>query len=218
MFDPDWQTKEGNMPKRIAKILLMEHHLKLTDELMAELGNIAKAYTTRPSVQRVRLDRAIGRDRHEYVNDNSCWWTDYWYSRCTLKSLGGMAIRCYNGDDKLATARGWLIPLWYGEAYSTGWKPEPDLAKANGYVVFNVYDRNGKLEAMHLGRMVAQMTGKSYKRVALGVHAMYVNGTERMGRAGYSGSVLIAEQSLCDKTREISITRIPNKCDCGVPA
>jgi len=213
-FDPSWVTKEGNMPKRIAKILLTDHHLKLTEDLMAELGNIAKAYTTKPSVQRVRLDRVIGHDRHDYINDNSCWWTDYWYSRCTLKSLGGMAVRCYNEEGTESTARGWLIPLQFDD-YK--WQPQPDLGKATGYVVFNVYDRSNRLEAMHFGRMIAQMTGKSYKRLGLAVHNMYVNGGDRANRPGYSGSVLIAEQSLCEQTTgPITIRAIPNKCTCGV--
>lgn len=242
-FDRRWQTHEGNFPKRLAKLLLTERHLKLTEDLMAEIGNIAKQYTSKPGAHRVSLTRNINLPKAEFVNDNSCWWSDYWYSRCTLKSMGGFGIRLWAQQQKLAyhpntgnvideglkdvaVGRAWMIPLALtlrGTADNSRfgkWMPDAPLP-AEAYVVFNGYDgrrSQDRAELLDFARIIAQMTGKSYRKIDFYAPSMYINGT-RIGEDGTPKGVLIAEQSVCAENAKVEILTVPNQCSCpGHPA
>lgn len=221
-FDRRWQNADGNMPKRIAKILLVGRHMKLTEDLMAEIGNLAKQYTSKPGTHRISLTRNINLPRAEFVNDNSCWWSDYWYSRCTLKSLGGLGIRLWTADRRggdVPVGRAWMIPLAQAtgeDRYSYGaWKPDAPLP-APAYIIFNAYDgrtSQDRAELFDFARIIAQMTGKSYRKVAFTAPNMYINGAT-LGTDTQSKGVLIAEQSVCSVYNKVEIIRVPNQCSC----
>jgi hypothetical protein len=207
-IDGTWQTKEGNFPKRVAKLLLVERQMKLTDELMAEIGNIAKAYTGKQAVHRVGFTRDLNQPREEFCNDDSCWWTDYWYSRCRLKQMHGMAVRTFDEDGD-PISRAWLAPVKikpmldrYGDPISGQKVLEPvEALPADGYVLFNAYG----MEALPFARLIAQMTGKSYRKIALTIDGAYVNNNH---------GVLIAEQSDCAQISEWYLPTGGGRCGC----
>jgi hypothetical protein len=232
-FDRRWQTVEGNMPKRLAKLLFVQRHMKLTEELMSEIGNLAKQYTSRPGTHRVSLTRNLNGSKSEFVNENSCWWTDYWYSRCTLKSMGGLGVRLWetrptfnargtvSGSKEFPIGRAWMIPLELlaasnPEKYTWGrFKPDAPLP-APAYIIFNAYDgRSSKdrAELFDFARIIAQMTGKSYRKVHFRAPHMYLNGTA-LGSDGDPKGVLIAEQSVCSEFATVEISQVPNQCSC----
>lgn len=235
-FDRRWQNAEGNMPKRIAKVLLTQRHMKLTEDLMAEIGNLAKQYTSKPGTHRISLTRNINGPRGEFVNDNSCWWSDYWYSRCTLKGMGGFGVRLWvthavnkinpNTGGVIAVTedrpvgRAWMIPVALtnnpaDKARYGAWKPDAMLP-APAYVIFNAYDgrsSHDRAELFDFARIIAQMTGKSYRKVGFRAPHMYINGSH-LGTDDRPKGVLIAEQSICSSYDTVEILRNPNPCSC----
>jgi hypothetical protein len=216
IMDTLWQTREGNFPKRLAKHLLIEHHLKLTDELMAEVGNIAKQHTTKPGKHYLSITRDINQDPGEFVNDGSCWWGSESNSRCTFKAMWGFGVRTWStpggrDDGGYPVSRAWLIGLKVkevGDGFTLArtpltrqtFTPTPELP-ADAYVLFNPYE----IERLPYARMIAGMVGKSYKKLPSFYANMYIN----------SGGVLIAEQSICDATTIVDLGNVSRKCSCG---
>lgn len=216
-WDRTWVNKEGALPKRIAKILLVQRHMKLTDELMSEIGNIAKTYTTKPGVHRVGFTKNINRPREEFINDRSCWWTDYWRSRCSFKSLGGIGVRTFDDLDR-PTGRAWMLPMKFART-DNGYglaRVAPEAIPAEGYLIFNAYSLDGSHDLMRFGRMIAQMTGKSYRKVpvhnTIGQERLYINASGD----GRTSAVLIGEQSLLDQqNRPVYLGLSPTQhCGC----
>lgn len=224
-FDVRWMTREGNMPKRLAKLLLNTYNLKLNENLMSEIGNIAQRYTSKPGTYRLSLTRKVNRPREEFVNGDSCWWTNYWYSRCSLKSLGGFGLRTWNEMDR-PIGRAWMIPLGVQTRHlsdtlvQVGLVPSPETLPADAYIIFNGYGPNNtRLDSMEFGRMVATMTGKSYRKINLSARGrngnyMYINGTTTHQDSVGKG-ILVAAQEVCDAIPEFTVTYIPNQCSCG---
>jgi len=220
-FDSRYQTKEGNFPKRVAKLLINLHNLKLTESLMSEIGNIAQRYTSKPGTYRLSITRNLNLPRTEFVNGDSCWWSSYWWSRCNLKSLGGFGLRTWEmgryGEEK-PVGRAWMVPLGLTRGVLV---PAPEALPAEAYVVFNGYGpHNTRLDSLEFARMVALLTGKSYRKIDFMVnhHLMYINGTN-VGSDSVGKGVLVAEQSICDATSSLTIRAIPNRCTCpGKPA
>jgi hypothetical protein len=211
-IDATWQTKEGNFPKRVAKALYVERQIKLTDMLMTEIGNLAKQYTSIEAVHRIGFTRDLNQGREQFVNGDSCWWTDYWYSRCSHKQMGGIGVRTFNAYDEPQT-RAWLLPMEmvktdrYGDpnprGTRTAWLRHLEIP-APAYVLFNAYE----MEALPYGRLIAQMTGKSYRKIRFVMDRAYVN----TNNDGNSTGILIAEQSVCSETTEVYIN--PPTCGC----
>lgn len=194
-FDPAWQTREGNFPKRLAKHLLVERSLKLSESVMAEVGNLAKAHANMgPTTHCLSITRDINRESEFYANDGSCWWGSESHSRCELKAHHGFAVRTWESLTPTRydtpTSRAWMIPLKTeagGDRFAFESTP---VLPADAYVLFNAYN----IEQLPYARMIAGMVGKSYRRIGFDA-PMYLN----------SGGVLIAEQSVCDATTSVSI-------------
>lgn len=197
-MDATWQSKEGNFPKRLAK-LIAGHNIKLSDSLMAECGNIAKAHVSKIATSFISLTRNLDMDPSAYENEGSCWWGEFSYSRCELKAWNGYAVRTWTSptadQNGRPESRAWLLPVEIDEHGRVITKP---TLAPNAYLLFNAY---GELEMLPFARIIAGMTGKSYKKIGFEMHA-YIN----------SGAVLIAEQSICDKLNSIYL---PEIADCG---
>lgn len=200
-MDAAWQSKEGNFPKRLAK-LVQSHSLKLSDELMANCGNVAKAHVSKIATRYVSVTRDLNMEPDAYCNGGSCWWTDYSSSRCELKAWNGFAVRTWRnmeaGKFDEPDGRAWLLPVQIKDGRIVT-RPTATLP-ADGYLLFNTY---GDIEQLALGRIVAGMVGKSYRKVGFDM-AAYIN----------SGAVLIAEQSVCDATEYVSLPSV-RECGCG---
>lgn len=203
-FDRTWQTREGNFPKRLAKHMLTERSMKLTEELMAEIGNIAKAYTSKTGKSHISLTRNLNLPASQFCNDGSCWWTDYATSRCEAKAYHTFGVRGWateHGDDGEPTDRAWLIPLAVDHTSVRPRFEGTHVLPADAYVLFNSYG----MEVLPFSRIVAGMTGKSYKKITFRVDNMYVNG--ELG-------VLIAEQSVCDAINVRDGIRLASRRKC----
>lgn len=192
-----WQTKEGNFSKRLAKLVYQKYNLKLDEELMARIANIAQQYASKEKHHHIAFTRDINRSPQEFVNVGSCWWAGYSISRCHFKELGGIAIRTFeNGNEKRPISRAFIIPL------SKTLRPTLNIP-ASAYFVFNAYG----LELFEFARIIAQMTGLSYGRVTTEGPArehLYINN---------NSGALVAEQSLIVPNQHIRIA-VRKTCTC----
>ena len=207
IFTRDWQNKEGNFPKRLAKHLLVEHNMKLSDELMAEIGNIAKKHAGAPGTHYIAITRNLNLSPEEFVNEGSCWWTSESHSRCELKAWYGLGVRTFSSPEYPESghpvSRAWIVPLAFKRRGNEilGYD-RTEALPADGYVLFNAYG----IEQLPYARMIAAMTGKSYRKINFNLGDAYIN----------AGGVLIAEQSDCELIGNTSgYIELSNKRKCG---
>lgn len=166
----EWQRKDGNFTKRLSKAAYKNlSGYKIPPGDLAKIGDIARAHSSGSSLT-VTVTRDLNMDAGEYAHEDSCWWESYSYSRCTLKNNGGLALRSFDSRGWV-TGRSWVIPLKKqedGSLTSTFNTIDPVA-----YLVFNGY---GELDGYTGARVVAAMTGLSYRKIVIGgASNMYIN-------------------------------------------
>ena len=107
---PEWQTKDGNFTRRLARLLYRDHAIKVPPGHLSQLGNIARQHSSEAVEYHIELTRDLNMDPSAFYHEDSCWWGSYGRSRCALKQCGGMAIRSFDhcGD---VSGRAWIAPL-----------------------------------------------------------------------------------------------------------
>lgn len=184
-----WQTKRGNFTKRLSSAFYKKFKMKLPAVLISSIGNMARANTADETEWFIEFTRDLNQSAEAFANSESCWWQSYYESRCALKNWGGMGIRSYSDEDDSSdrpSGRAWIQPL--NEDLVPTHNPN-----AHAYVVYNCYeDLSGFVPA----RLVAQLTGKTYKKITFTAEGVYVNGS-----AGY----LVADEKTCTETEELRI-------------
>lgn len=166
---PEWQTKRGNFTKRLSRFAHQEFKLKLPPEVISQIGNIGSDHS-RPIDFAIEVTRNLNLPREDFWHDDSCWWTDYYKSRCSLKTNGGYGLRTFNDYDNVE-GRAWVMPLKRLEDGSL--TPTFNTESPEAFVVFNGY---GDLEGYKPARIVAHMAGMTYRKVSFSNSPMYVNG------------------------------------------
>lgn len=183
-FDTAWQLRTGNFPKRLTKAMYHYNKFKAKPELIAEIGNLAKLHSSDHKSHNIEFTRRLNASPDEFCNEESCWWTGEHRSKCALKACGGMAIRFYADGSNYAYGRAWVIPL--------DERLQPTfVTRAHAYVVFNVYGMDSGFE---VARVVAHLTGKSYRQIEFTAN-MWIN-----NKKGF----LVAEQGTCDNIERVS--------------
>lgn len=216
-MDPTWQTKQGNLTKRVQKLLYKDYGVKATPELITKIGNIAKEHTSTETSFKVQFSRDLNASADHWYHGSSCWWGGYSFSRCRLKGAHGLGMRVLKDSavsgryydhskacmvdapditTQVCTGRVWLIPL------DSNLQATPDTMQAHAYLAFNAY---GNVDGFGYARIIAAMTGLSYRQVAFEASekSMYVN-RGRRGPVGY----LIAPQATCEATDTLVLDEI----------
>lgn len=193
-FSPEWVNKHGNMTKRLAKFYL-QHGYKLSPEHLAEVGNIARRHTCTETRFEVEVTRDLNLPAADFFYGGSCWWGGYARGRCALKQCGGLAIRTFDGH--LVSGRAWIMPLRRNGSELTLHEHAHD---ADAFCLFNTYGQDG----YQLARLVAQMTGMSYRKVNLVCKPMYINDNK---------GFLIAPEQICQQTTELAF-KVVVRCEC----
>jgi hypothetical protein len=190
-LDPTWQTKAGNFTKRISKTFYRDLRCKIPANVLSEIGNLASQHTSKQNEFRIELTRDLNQSADAFYHSDSCWFSSggYAVSKCALKNWGGIAIRTYDSDDSDSdrpNGRAWIQPL------DENLKPSGDIDNARGFLVYNGY---GELEGYAAVRILAFLTGRTYRKIALELDPQYVNGGH-----GY----LIADEATCKGTESVS--------------
>lgn len=162
-----WQSKEGNYTRRLSRAIYKATGEKLTPAVMSELGNIGSAHAARTSSFSVELSRDLNLSAEAWGNSSSCWWegSQYGVSRCAFKASGGFGLRDFDTYGR-TIGRVWVQPL------DSSGQPTHDTDTAESFVVFNAY---GSLEGYIGARIIAYMTGLTYKRIGFTFSPAYVN-------------------------------------------
>jgi hypothetical protein len=165
-----WQTREGNFTKRLSKAAHKSYGYKFDPEFLGRIGSAARAHVSESSEVAVTFTRHLNAPPRDFAHPDSCWWGSYHESRCALKSNGGYGMRTFDGGN--VTGRAWVMPLKRNDKGSL--TPTFDTTAPVAYVIFNGY---GDLSALLAARIVAGMTGMSYRKIHYSVEPMYINGS-----------------------------------------
>lgn len=163
-----WQTKEGNYTKRLSRYAYKTYSLKITPEILSQVGCIAREHSTAVDFQ-VEMTRNLNLPAEEFAHEDSCWWQSYAESRCALKSNGGFGLRTF-GEYGYVSGRAWILPL--RETETGELVPTFETEAPSAFVVFNGY---GDLGGYMPARIVAHMAGMTYRKIGFSCSPMYVN-------------------------------------------
>lgn len=185
-----WQTRQGNYTKRLSRHAYEAHSLKLTPEIMSQVGCIARDHSATAVSLDIEVTRNLNKPSRDFYNSGSCWWGGMSDSRCALKTNGGFALRSFKGDS--VSGRAWVMPL---RRAGEGFEPVLDTMTPDAFIVFNGY---GALEGYTAARIMAAMAGWTYKKISdFRCDPMYVN----------SGGYLVApEQIVQDAGTSLRLT------------
>jgi hypothetical protein len=189
-----WQGKRGNFTKRLSSELFKQHKVKLDPELISEIGNMARQHSSSEATWHVEFTRDLNQSAEAFSNDGSCWWGSHSTSRCALKSWGGMGLRSFEGENAAhawPTGRVWVQPLRIWAADYPNRLVPTHHTSTDAYVVFNAY---GDLSGYAAARIVAHLTGKTYRKIELSTDYQYIN-----SNAGY----LVADEATCAATESL---------------
>lgn len=189
----EWQNGGGNFTKRLSRFAHQSEAIRLSPALVSSIGNIAREHSNGSEVN-VEMTRDLNQSASDFYHEDSCWWQSYYESRCALKSNGGIGMRTFSHSELgYVTGRAWVMPLKFEDG---GFAPTFDTRSPDAYIVFNGY---GDLEGYAAARIVASMTGLTYRKVSFSASPMYVNSD-----AGY----LVAPESLAAQFTDGSV-RMP---------
>lgn len=186
---PQWQARRGNFTRRLSSALYKKG-IKITPATLTEIGNIARQHSSGEASWDIEITRDLNQCASAFYHEGSCWFGDgeYANSRCALKAWGGLAIRTFVQHQwgESISGRAWIQPL------------NEDLlpthkTTSHAYVVYNGY---GELGGYIATRIVAHLTGMSYKKISFTSPQQYIN-----GETGY----LVAPEDTCAETTELCL-------------
>lgn len=193
-----WLGEKGNFTRRLSRVIYSNHKVKIPKETLTEIGNLARRYSSDTSEWNVEFTRNLNLPPEEFAHEESCWWGSYFYSRCSLKNWGGLAIRTfeptepneYATDTSWVSGRAWVQPMrkvGIGDLI-----PTHDTLTADAYIVFNGY---GDLEGAKPARIIGHLTGKTYRKINYSADQQYVN----------NGGWLVSDEETCRRTDYVEI-------------
>lgn len=162
----EWKTNRGTFTKRLSSYAHRTYGISIPADLLTKIGNLARDHSNGASVE-IAITRDLNQSAEDFGHEDSCWWQSYHYSRCTLKTNGGFGMRTFN--EWGTTGRAWVMPL---KDNGTTLEPTFDAEHADAFAVFNGY---GYLSGYAPSRVMAHLSGMSYRKISFNVNPMYVN-------------------------------------------
>ena len=158
---PYWVVSKGEFagtfPKRLFKIAKIKYGIKLNNNVLGEIGNIAQKYTLNREYF-IEFSRNFNWNPGEFGDGGSCFFGMYRYQRTRIKLLGGYAMKIYD-PDKLPIGRAWVLPY--------------DNTKEN-FVVFNSYTTKN-YNLVFFARLLSFYLGGIYEKVEEEIPGIYTN-------------------------------------------
>lgn len=151
----------GTFPKRVANFYFKTYKIRVTQDFLQQLGNIARAHSAENVTYTFEFVDSFDWNAGDFGDHGSCYWGGNSGAREMLKANSALAIRFYNADDK-GIARAWLFE-----------------AEDNLYIVWNGYGFPG-YATLKIARIVATFLNLSYKKISLSNHTrtggtLYIN-------------------------------------------
>ncbi|HEY1700744.1 MAG TPA: hypothetical protein VGG75_13610 [Trebonia sp.] len=168
-----WQDKRGNYPKRLSRFAYTVYGVRLSPKILAQVGCIARDNSGSQSSYVVEVTRDLNLSAEDFYHEGSCWWTDYKESRCALKTNGGFGLRTFSSEYGFVSGRAWVMPLRRMMDYGMPLGPTFDTETPDAFMVFNGY---GDLSEYAAARIMAHMTGWTYRKTSFECEPMYING------------------------------------------
>lgn len=162
----EWQTRKGNYTRRLSSELYKNHQVKVGKDVLTKVGNIARQHSTDTTEWAIEFTRNLNLSAEAFGHEDSCWWQSYYESRCALKQWGGLGLRTFDEHDYVS-GRAWVQPL------NSTFFPTHDTLGAHAYLVYNCY---GELSGAKGARIIAHLTGKTYRKISVHSDPQYVNG------------------------------------------
>ena len=110
----EWATRQGNWPKRFAKVIKNRLGERLDNNFLSIIGKIAREscveHTGRDLIITKQFDWIPG----TYGDRGSCFWGSRAGAKIILQNNGGMALLIHGPND-VPLARAWCVP--YGSSY-----------------------------------------------------------------------------------------------------
>ena len=176
-----WQTSTGNYPKRLSRHAYSTRKIKITPDIMAQVGCIARDHSQPVSVA-IEVTRELNLGSADFGNEGSCWWGEYGSSRCALKTNGGFGLRSFGKTTSIwgngVSGRAWVMPLRLNEKEieeQGKWRelvPTFDTLTPDAFAVFNGY---GDLSNYTAPRIMAHLAGWTYRKISFSCSPMWVN-------------------------------------------
>ncbi len=190
----EWQAKNGNYAKRLSAHAYKTRKIKLSPDIMSQVGSIARDHSKPVSVT-LEVTRQLNKSPGYFYNAGSCWWNSYSESRCALKTNGGFGLRTFDaiGD---VTGRAWVLPLQRNRDGNL--VPTFNTLTPDAFVVFNGY---GDLESYAAPRILASMAGWTYRRINFSCSPMYINA------GGYLVASEIIAKQYTDRELHLNVAR-----------
>ncbi len=145
----------GTFPKRVAQFVRETYNVKLSAEQVSHIGNLAVQGMLRSDNAVVDFTTDFGWDAGDFNDGDSCYWSDRWMCKGTIKLAGGWAMHYYLYDKETkeyqGMGRSWMIP---------------DVPETGSILFFNIYGGMNKTSFLRLAAMCLEpLTGCKYELV-----------------------------------------------------
>lgn len=156
-FDWNWNLTgkdkyglQGSLTKRISNYYFKKFKIKISADVMSIIGNKLNKELTSEATVYFDMTNNLERGRDYFYNGSSCWFGSASNGRYFLMDFGGGAIRLLSDEKEgsFPVGRCWFCPILDGKAL----------------VLFNEYGQAGLFS---YARMLANISGLSYKRIVL---------------------------------------------------
>lgn len=137
-----WHTKEGSLPKRLAKEVKRQTGVKLSNDTLGKIGSLADKHCPKTSQYTFDITETIDWQDGDFGDSGSCYWGCHASARYKLQSQhNAFAIRFYDG--RRGMGRAWIV-VQDGKAF-----------------LFNAYGVNlttqSRVLAQHLGAQYGEL-------------------------------------------------------------
>ena len=155
-FDFTWKTEDGKLPKRIARYYYQTYNIKLTPDVLSEIGNIARDHSQDGETYTFEFVDEFNWQAGDFGDWGSCFFGGRRSALVTLRENGAWAI-CFYDENGKGKARAWLFDR---DTY---------------LIVFNGYGFTNS-STLRIAKILAAFKGQSYKYVMLrGGGIVYIN-------------------------------------------
>jgi hypothetical protein len=113
----DLVTKDGKVAKRISKWVYTKHNIRISDELVSDIGNWAYQSIANDSNTIVDIADTFDWNDGQFGKSGSCYWGEYAASRDTLEDAGAFCLRYWKDYDEslhrsnCGKGRTWVLPV-----------------------------------------------------------------------------------------------------------